>query len=471
MEAANRRDGSAALQFLGATGSVTGSRFLVETPHARVLVDCGLYQGRKELRLRNWDPFPVEPGTLDAVLLSHAHVDHSAYLPALVRDGFGGSVFATRRTAELCRIVLPDAARLQEEDAAFANRAGFSKHHPALALYGAEDAERALALLRPVAFDRRLQVADGISVTFRRAGHILGSASILVEIEERVRVLFSGDLGRPVHPLLEPPAPPAPSDAIVCESTYGDREHAEADAIAQLEAALLRTFARGGVVLIPAFAVDRTEILLFHLRHLMQSGSVPSVPVYADSPMALAALRVYRDAVADGDPEIRRELRGSGDPFDPGHLIEARGVAESKAIHGVEGPAIVVSASGMATGGRVLHHLVQRLPDPRNSVFLVGYQAEETRGRRLLEHPPLLKMHGRYVPVRAEIVDLTGLSAHADRSELLAWLGSAAPAPAISYVVHGEREASQSLCAAIRAKLGRDAVAPGYLERVRLIPA
>lgn len=459
------------LQFLGATGTVTGSRFLVETPEARVLVDCGLFQGLKELRLRNWGPLPVDARCLDAVVLTHAHVDHCGYLPALEAQGFTGAVYATAGTAALCRIVLPDSARLQEEDAAYANRMGYSKHDPALPLYTEENAQAALARLREVRMGEPTQVAPGVRASFRPAGHILGSAHVELELDapEKRRLLVSGDLGRPAHPLLAPPARRPAADVVLVESTYGDREHADVDAtVERLAETIVHTAQRGGVVVIPAFAVDRTELVLFHLRALREAGRIPELPVYVDSPMALAALDVYRRALEQGDPEIRSEVRGKPGLLDPGRLVEARDVAASKAIHGESGPAIIVSASGMATGGRVLHHLERRLPDPRSSVALVGFQPAQTRGRRLLDGERVVKIHGRYVPVRAEIVDLSGFSVHADRSEILAWLAEGEGAPDAAFVVHGEPAAAKALAVAIERELGWSAVVPGDLERVRI---
>lgn len=456
------------LRFLGATGTVTGSRFLVEGGGARVLVDCGLYQGLKKLRLRNWEPFPVAPASIDAVALSHAHVDHSGYLPGLVRQGFAGPVFATPATAALCEIVLRDSARLHEEDAAFANRAGFSKHRPALPLFDRDDAEKALSLLRPVHFDTPTTLAGEISATFRHAGHILGSASVRLDIAGRRSVLFSGDLGRPVHPLLRPPQGAEAADAIVVESTYGDREHVDEDPDEVLADVVSRTAERGGVVLIPAFAVDRTEVLLIHLKRLAEAGRIPRLPVYLDSPMAQAALEVYRRAVAEGSSELRPEIRADDDPFDPGGLIETRSVASSRELVADDGPAIVLSASGMATGGRVLHHLERRLPDPRCTVALTGFQAVGTRGRRILEGERRVKLLGRYVPVRAEIADLTGFSVHADRSELLAWLAGAPEAPDCCYIVHGEARPAEALRGEVEARLGWNSVVPEFGEAVRV---
>lgn len=458
------------LRFLGATGTVTGSRFLLETAHARVLIDCGLYQGLKPLRLRNWAEFPVDPASIDAVALTHAHLDHSGYLPALARNGFQGPIFATAGTDALARIVLPDSAHIQEEDASYANRRGYSKHTPALPLYTTADAARALGQFRVVPFFHAQEIAPGVRATFLPAGHILGSAMVLFTIDgPRPRsVLVSGDLGRPQHPILVPPTEPPAADVILVESTYGDREHEDAVALQRFEEAIARTVARGGTIVIPSFAVDRTEVLLMHLRRLVQSGRLPSLPVYVDSPMALAALAVYRRALGEGGIEIRPGLTRDGDPFDPGQLIEAKTVEDSMAINEARGPIIIVSASGMASGGRVLHHLAHRLPDPHNTVLLVGYQAEGTRGRTLAGGAREVKLLGRYVGVKAEVVSVPAFSVHADRREIVAWLRHALRAPETVFVVHGEPPAATALHDAIEADLGWTAAVPRYLERVRL---
>jgi metallo-beta-lactamase family protein len=458
------------LRFLGAAGTVTGSRFLVSTPRAQVLVDCGLFQGEKALRLRNWEPFPVHPESLHAVVLSHAHVDHCGYLPALVRAGYRGPVYATRGTAELAAIVLPDSGRLQEEDASFANRAGFSKHKPALPLYTEEDAIAAAELIRPAENGAPLEIAPGIRLELTRAGHILGASSVSLRIDgspER-RLLVSGDLGRPQHPLLLGPAPPPAADYVLVESTYGDREHDEGDVVEQLAAAVRETVARKGVVVIPAFAVDRTELVLFHLRALAEAGRIPRVPIFVDSPMALAALRVYRRALAEGREEVRPELRGHDEALDPGELSEIRDPRESHALCEAPGPFVVVSASGMATGGRVLHHLAARLPDPINSVLLVGYQVRGTRGHRLLSGERAVKMLGRYVPVRAQVRNLSAFSVHADASELVDWLRRMPSAPLGVFAVHGEAAAAAALAAEVDRSLGWPAVVPSHDERVQL---
>jgi metallo-beta-lactamase family protein len=463
------------LTFLGATGTVTGSRFLLDTPSARVLVDCGLFQGLKELRLRNWAPFPVDPATIDAVVLTHAHVDHCGYLPALGRAGFAGAVHCTPATAELAGIVLPDSGHLQEEEARYANRRGYSKHHPALPLYTEQDARALLPRLRPTPFGVPTAVADGVAVTLDPAGHILGSAIATLEVAwddptpTTRRITFSGDLGRPHHPLLDPPTPLTDlrPDVIVVESTYGGRRHDDRGAVTRLAEAITRTVARGGSVVIPAFAVDRTEVLLHHLRRLRADGDIPEVPISVDSPMALRSLSVYRAAAERGDPDVRDGLAADGgDPFDPGDLHEVHDVEGSKALDRARGPQIIVSASGMASGGRVLHHLARYLPDHRAAVVLVGFQAAGTRGRALAEGAHQVKLLGRYVPVRAEVVDLPAFSVHADGTELLDWLGTAPTEPEAVYVVHGEPEASRALADAVIDRFGWTCVVPRLGERV-----
>jgi metallo-beta-lactamase family protein len=461
---------TATLRFLGAAGTVTGSRFLVETPRARVLVDCGLFQGMKELRLRNWEPFPVPPESLHAVVLTHAHVDHCGYLPALVRAGYRGPAYATQGTAELAAIVLPDSGRLHEEDASFANRGGFSKHSPALPLYTEEDGHAAAAQIRPVPLGERLEIAPGVSLCLTRAGHILGAASATLELAGPPvrRLVVSGDLGRTAHPLLLGPERAPEADWTLIESTYGDREHDAVDVSAELASAVRETAERGGVMVIPAFAVDRTEVVLNELRLLAEAGRIPRLPIYVDSPMALAALRVYRRALMEGREEVRPCWRGRKDALEPSLMSEVRDARDSRALCEAPGPFIVISAAGMATGGRVLHHLAARLPDPRNGVLLVGYQVPGTRGHRLLAGERAVKMLGRYVPVRAEVRSLPGFSVHADASELAAWLASAPQAPRGVFAVHGEREAAAALCARVDRELGVPGVVPANDERVQL---
>ena len=458
------------LTFLGAAGTVTGSKFLLEldggAAPTRVLVDAGLFQGLRELRRRNWEPFPVPPSSLDAVVLTHAHLDHCGYLPALARDGFTGPVWATDGTADLAELVLRDSAKLQEEDAAYAAAKGFSKHAAPKPLYDSSDVERLLPLIRQVPFDTEVEVAAGVRATWRPAGHILGSSTVQVVVDGR-RVLFSGDLGRPSHPLLRPPAPPPSSEVVVVESTYGDRGH-EPNGEVILTEAVRRTVERGGTVLIPAFAVDRTEVVLMALRRLIAAGVVPRVPVFVDSPMALSALAIYQAALESHSAELRDDLGDPATVFDPGDLRRARTAQESMDLNSPRVPCIVVSASGMATGGRVVHHLKSMLPDRRNTVLLVGYQAVGTRGRDLAEGATELKMHGKYVPVRADVVTVPGFSVHADADELMAWLRDIPEPPDIAYVVHGEADASAVMVRRIHDELGWLAVAPRDGERVRI---
>ncbi|HEU5036606.1 MAG TPA: MBL fold metallo-hydrolase [Nocardioides sp.] len=453
------------LSFLGAAGTVTGSRFSVATESGLSLVDAGLYQGLAELRRRNWATSEPDPHAVEAVVVTHAHLDHCGYLPRLVRDGFGGPIRCTQETAELVEIVLRDSAHLQEEDARLANEGGWSKHRPALPLYDLEDVEKTLPLISPVDFDTWFGLTPGTTASLSPAGHILGSSCALLDVDGR-RVVFSGDLGRGSHPLLRPPGRRPDADVVVVESTYGDRRHPPADP-ELLAGAIRRTVGRGGSVLIPAFAVDRTELVLIELHRLMAAGTIPRVPVHLDSPMALAALAVYRRAFDTHSPELRAGAPDLRTALDELRLRAVADAAGSMRLNRPAEPCIIVSASGMATGGRVVHHLAHQLPDRRNCVVLTGYQAAGTRGRQLLEGARQLKMHGRYVPVRAEIVDVPTFSVHADADELLAWLSSARE-PEVVYVVHGEPHSSAALARRIDEELGWCAVVPRLGEHVRL---
>lgn len=458
------------LTFIGAAGTVTGSKTLVEAGDSRFLVDCGMFQGPREIRSRNWDPFPLDPHTLSSVVLSHAHLDHCGYLPALVRDGFDGPVYCSPNTAELVPIILRDSARLQEEDTEWARRKGFSRHSDPRSLYDINDAERAISLLRPVEFRKSFSPTDAVTGRLDPGGHILGSSVVtLTETSTGRRVVFSGDLGRGNHPLLAPPAPPEDADAIVVESTYGNREHEDvAVEIDQMAAAITRTLKRGGTVVIPAFAVDRTEVLLKALRALQDQQRIPVAPIHVDSPMALAAMRVYVNAIQDGDPEISTATVAEGpDAIDLPNLQEATTPTESMALDR-GGARIIVSASGMGSGGRVTHHLKALLPDPLNTVLLVGFQAAGTPGRLLLDGAHEVKIHGQYVPVRAEIVEVEAFSVHADASELVDWLRSCRDKPAQVFVNHGEPEASAALAERIRREWDVAVVVPQPGERVRV---
>lgn len=456
-----------AVTFLGGARTVTGSKFLFDHRGRRFLVDCGLFQGIKELRLKNWSRLAVYPSSIDAVVLTHAHLDHCGYLPRLVLDGFAGPIHCTPHTADLVGIILPDSGHLQEEEAENANRFGWSRHDPALPLYTEDDARATLDHLHPHAFGQPFDVVPGVQASFRRAGHILGSASVRLDIDDGSTIVISGDLGRPHHPLLVAPDPIGPADWIVVESTYGDREHDDEGALERFAATIEQTITRGGSVVIPSFAVDRTEVLLHHLRRLEDAGTLPDVPIFVDSPMALASLRVYGTAFTEGADDVRAELRGRV-PLRPERLVEVPDAAGSKRVSELREPSIIVAASGMATGGRVVHHLAAALPDPRNAVILVGFQAEGTRGRRLLDGARELKMRGRYVRVRANVVDLPAFSVHADSSELVDWLATADGPPDTAFIVHGEPDASAALQRRVEEELDWLAVVPRSGERLRL---
>lgn len=451
------------LTFLGAAGTVTGSKFLLEQGDSRVLVDCGLYQGERQWRRMNWEPLGEDPSTIAEVVLTHAHLDHCGYLPALVRQGFTGPVWATAGTCALADIVLQDSAHLQEEEAQFARQTGYSRHDPPQPLYTVADAQRALRQLQPCGYGQAITLRSGAQLSLYRAGHVLGSASALLSFGD-ARVLFSGDLGRPQHPLLLPRSAPPDSRTVVIESTYGDRVHAAADERHHevLAAAIRRTIGRGGSVVIPAFAVDRTELVLLALARLQAAGSIPDVPIHVDSPMALAALDVYQRSDLAGElrPEGLRDLNAL-------HGVrEARSADESKRLNNPGRPCIIVSASGMATGGRVVHHLASLLPHPKNTVVLTGYQAVGTRGRALQEGARQVKIHGQYVRVRAEVVTDNTFSVHADSSELVGWLAEMPQPPTTVFVVHGEPGSSDALADTIRASIDATVVVPRLGERV-----
>lgn len=457
---------AAALTFLGGVGSVTGSKHLLDTGRSRVLVDCGLFQGLSSLRRRNWASPPVDWRTVDAVVVTHAHLDHTGYLPVLARHGWNGPVYLTEGTSRLASIVLADSAHLQEEDARLAEAGGWSKHKPALPLYDGQDAARACGLFTVVGHGEAVAITDDVTLTFGRAGHILGSswAELRVDAADRARgVVVSGDLGRPDHPLLKAPQTRPNSDVLLLESTYGDRRRPDVDHLAALAECISRTAARGGSVLVPAFAVDRTEVLLFALGMLREAGRIPDLPVVVDSPMALACLEVYREAIAAGWPEIRDGLSESDLRTD--NVVQVRTAEESMRWNDPRMPAIIISASGMATGGRVLHHLRHMLPNRRHSVAIVGFAAEGTRARQLVQGARQLKIHGEYVPVRAEVVALDGFSAHADADELVSW-ATGAPAPRTCYLVHGEPHSSSALAERLQSDADWTAVVPSEGERV-----
>jgi len=458
------------LRFAGAAGTVTGSKFLVRDGDVRVLLDCGLFQGLKPLRLRNWDPFPFEAKDVDAVVLSHAHVDHSGALPLLVKRGFRGPIYCTSATADLLEVMLLDAAHLQEEEAGFANRHGYSKHHPALPLYTTSDAEHALRLVAPRPRGDSFVVRHGVSARFRQAGHILGSSTVELRLAESSDTLvFSGDLGRWKRPILHDPELVAHADVLLVESTYGDREH-RTDNSGELARVINETVERGGVLVVPAFAVGRTQELLWAIRKLEDDDQIPVLPVYVDSPMAVNVTEIYAHHPEDHDLEMRVLTDARRSPLSSHRVELVRTVEGSRALNEREGPMIVIAGSGMATGGRVLHHLHRRLPDERSTVLLCGFQAAGTRGRSLEEGARSIRIHGQEVTVRARVEVLDGFSAHADRNDLLRWLRGFRAAPREVYLVHGERAAAESLAKLIATQLGWSVRIAADGEVVELAP-
>ena len=479
------------LSFLGASRTVTGSKYLLDTGASRILIDAGLFQGLKELRELNWKDLPVPAASIDACVLTHAHLDHCGYLPRIVMQGFKGRVFCTAGTRDLCRIVLPDSGRIQEEDAANANRHGFSKHTPALPLYGEADAFRAVSLLQPVGYERPMPVAEGIEVDFLAAGHLLGSAYARVRVAG-MTILFGGDLGRYGRPVLPDPVAVAEADYLLVESTYGDRVHEQDDNGERLASVIRATADRGGKLIIPAFAIGRVEELLYWIGRLEEEKRIPVLPVFLDSPMALEALARYTERLNELDPDLQPEQRDEKAPHDDAaheptakrraQAAQERRVcafctqrfraiessAESKDLTASRMPSIVISSSGMATGGRVLHHLKAALPDVRHTVLLVGFQAEGTRGRQLLDGARSVKIHGQEIPVQARIDRVESMSAHADSSEILRWLGGFTRLPKTTFLVHGEPVAMDALASSIQQKLGWKVHTPQLGEAVTL---
>ena len=464
------------LTSLGAARTVTGSKHLLDINGHRLLVDCGLFQGLKELRERNWQPLPVPASSIENVVLTHAHLDHCGYLPRLVAQGFKGRIFCTAATSGLAKIVLADAAKLQEEDAERANRKGYTRHQPALPLFTAEQAARAMTLLQPVGYNRPMPIAPGISAEFITAGHLLGSAYARITIEATGQVLlFSGDLGRFGRPVLPDPTMIERADVLLVESTYGDRAHEADDRGARLADIIKRTAGRGGKVIMPAFALGRVEELLYWIHDLESRKQIPELPVYVDSPMSAAVLEQYRSRLAELDPDVANEpppgwRQGQRRvcAFCTARLKVVASIAESQAIQQSTQPAIVISSSGMATGGRVLHHLERALPDPRNTVLFCGFQAEGTRGRQLKDGAKFTHLHGRDIPVAAEIQAIDAMSAHADVNEIMHWLGGFTQAPKLTCLVHGEPGPMDALKARIEKELHWTVKTPNHLETFEL---
>ncbi|MDE2607201.1 MAG: MBL fold metallo-hydrolase [Burkholderiales bacterium] len=449
------------IQFLGATGTVTGSKYLIRDGKGTVLVDCGLFQGYKQLRLRNWDPLPVNPRDISAVVLTHAHIDHSGYLPLLVREGFRGRIFCSAATRDLCRIMLPDSGGLLEEEAEFANRHHLSKHEPALPLYTREDAERCLKQFEPQPWHQDFQPVPWLTARLSHAGHIPGASTVRVS-DGKVSVTFSGDVGRPQDPVLRPPEPMPAADYAIVESTYGDRLHPAVDPFDQLAEVVNRTTARGGTLVIPAFAVGRAQTLLYGIEMLKKQKRIHHVPVYLNSPMAADALEVYRHH----RPELRLSAEGCEAICESAQII--RSPQESRELNARKGPMIIVAGSGMATGGRVVHHIKQFAPDRRNTILLVGYQAGGTRGASLEAGAPTVRIHGEDVPVRAEVSRIDALSAHADAAEMEAWLRSCPQPPRRVYLTHGEPAAADAMRQRIERHLGWNVTVPDYLQTITL---
>ncbi len=461
---------NARLCFHGAAGTVTGSRYLLTAGNDQLMVDAGMFQGLKKLRKQNWKQPPFDPRTLHHLLLTHAHIDHSGYLPRMVRDGFRGTVHCTAGTRDLCKLLLMDAAHLQEEDARYANRKGFSKHHPALPLYTKEDAEKACRLMRAVDYGQWFEAGREVQARFLNMGHILGSAMTELHIgssDNALRVVFSGDVGRYDVPLHSDPDPLPACDYLVIESTYGDRDHDHEPVADQILATVKPVLERGGIVLIPSFAVGRAQLITLSLRELMNDGRLPDTPIHIDSPMAVNATRLYskhiRDLSLDGDLTDDGRSR-----LFPNNVHFHRSTQESIALNDLKGPRIIISASGMLSGGRVLHHLRRLAPDANNLVMLVGYQAAGTRGRKMLDGEETVRVHGKDVPLRAEFKPLSGLSAHADRNELVRWIKSAEKPPHTVLVTHGEPDASAAFAKLVHEETGATCITPALHDCVDL---
>lgn len=457
------------VKFLGATGTVTGSRFLLDIGKFRLLFDCGLFQGLKELRLRNWDPFPIEAESIDAVVISHAHIDHTGYLPRLVKEGFRGPIYCTHPTGDLMEIMLLDSAKLQEEEASYANEKGYSKHSIAEPLYTTQDAMSVFPLMKRHNYEEKIQIANHIDIIYHNAGHLLGSAITEISIKgdtQNKKIVFSGDLGRNHDAMLHPPFVVKEADILFVESTYGNKTNLALDPESDLDRIVKDTFARGGVVLIPAFAVGRTQVLLYYFHKLMGSGRIPDVPVYIDSPMAISATYLFYHypeyhKVKFNQTEFARQLETNMLQF-------VKTSKHSKTLNDIKSNAIIISSSGMMTGGRILHHLYHRLSNPQDTVVISGYQAEGTRGRDLVDKKPTIRIFGEEVAVKCKVENMTSLSGHADKDELIQWLKGFKESPKMVFTVHGEKDQIELYAKNIKEKLGWNVIQPVYLDRINL---
>ncbi len=457
-------------RFLGAAGSVTGSRHYLEIDDFKLLVDCGLFQGLKELRLLNWEEFPIDPATIDAIVITHAHIDHTGYLPKLVKEGYNGPIYCTEATLELMKIMLLDSAKLQEEEARWAKKKGYSKHEDPRALYTTEDAEKVFPLVRTTAYDGELNIHPKVAVKFRNAGHILGAASVELTLhgnEQVKKIVFSGDLGRNEDPMLFPPEPVKDADILFIESTYGDRENPINHPIDEFAAIINRAIEREGCLLIPAFSVGRTQLLMYYMKTLIEKKAIPDIPVYVDSPMAISVTQLHKEFF-----EYHKlddfDLANHHSVFDFKNIQYKRNQEESIQLNYIKKDAIIISASGMCTGGRIIHHLYNRLQNENDTVLFVGYQAEGTRGRRILDGEEKIKMFGYEIPVVCHVEKIEGLSAHADRSELLDWLKNFDDHPKNTFVVHGESKTSKVFADTIKEDFGWNVTVPVYKETIEL---
>jgi len=457
------------VKFLGAAKSVTGSRYLVELDGFTFLFDCGLFQGLKELRLRNWDEFPLDPAVIDAVVISHAHIDHTGYLPRLVKNGFKGPIYCTPPTADLMEIMLLDSAKLQQEEASYAKKKGYSKHENPLALYSEDDARMVFGMFKTIGYDRPFNIHERVEIIYRDAGHLLGSAITEVNLKgdsQRKKIVFSGDIGRYQQDLLHAPAPIEHADVLFIESTYGTKDNPFKDPEDDLTRIVNQTFERGGVLVIPAFAVGRTQSLLYYFRKLMLEDRIPDVPVYVDSPMAISATYLFYK-----HPSFHKVHTTSEDlarAMETNMLVFVKSPEHSKSLNALKSKAIIISSSGMMTGGRILHHMFNRLPNKQDTFLVAGYQAEGTRGRKLLDKEPTIRLFGEDVKVNCSVEFMSSISGHADRGELFKWMGNFKDKPKITFCVHGEGEDQEKYAQAIRDTYKWNVMVPEYLESVQL---